>query len=315
MQVTVTGGAGFIGANLCRALVSRPEIDQIIVLDDLSTGYRENLDGLDVDLQVGSLLDDQAIAAAVEGSDAIVHLGARPSVPRSISDPMASHETNVTGTLRVLEAARVNGNPIVLVASSSSVYGANPVLPKGEDLCPMPMSPYAASKLAAESYALAYQESFGTPVLALRFFNVFGPLQRPGHAYAAAIPAFIWAALHHEPLPMFGDGRQSRDFTFVDSVTGIMADAIVRRVASPRPVNLAFGTRTDLIGLVEALEALLGRDLPVNRAAPRVGDVRHSQADSRALRVLFPDVAPVELGEGLRRTVEWMASIDDPLPT
>jgi UDP-glucose 4-epimerase len=309
MKVTVTGGAGFIGANLCRALVKRPDVDRIVVIDDLSSGSLENLDGLDVDVQIGSFLEPDLIEQAVAGSDAVVHLGARPSVPRSLADPIASHEVNATGTLRVLEAARAQRHPLVIVASSSSVYGGNPALPKHEDLSPMPLSPYAASKLAAESYALAYQESFGVPVLPLRFFNVFGPLQQPGHAYAAAVPAFIWAALHDTPLPMNGDGRQSRDFTYVDSVTTVIAEAISRRVTSARPVNLAFGTRTDLLGLVAALEEVLGRPLEIEHAPPRTGDVRHSQADSRALRSLFPEIEPVELHEGLRRTVDWMSSL------
>ena len=309
MQVTVTGGAGFIGANLCRVLAKRPEVERIVVIDDLSSGSRGNLDGVDVDLQIGSFLERDLIERAVAGSDAVVHLGARPSVPRSLADPVAAHEVNATGTLRVLEAARAHGNPLVVVASSSSVYGGNPALPKHEDLCPMPLSPYAASKLAAESYALAFQESFGVPVLPLRFFNVFGPLQRPGHAYAAAVPAFIWAALHDAPLRVYGDGRQSRDFTFVDSVTTVIAEAISRGVTSARPVNLAFGTRTDLLGLVAALEEVLDRSLAIEHAAPRAGDVRHSQADGHALRSLFPEIKPVDLHEGLRRTVDWMASL------
>jgi len=309
MKVTVTGGAGFIGANLCRALAERSDVDRIVVVDDLSSGSAENLNGLDVDLQIGSFLEPDVIARAVAGSDAVVHLGARPSVPRSLADPVASHEVNATGTLRVLEAARAQGHPLVIVASSSSVYGGNPVLPKHEGLSPMPLSPYAASKLAAESYALAYQASFELPVLPLRFFNVFGPLQRPGHAYAAAVPAFIWAALHDEPLRMYGDGKQSRDFTFVDSVTAVIADAATRGVTSTRPVNLAFGTRTDLLGLAAALEEVLGRTLAIEHAPPRAGDVRHSQADDRALRTLFPDIQPIDLHAGLRRTVAWMTSL------
>ena len=166
MKVTVTGGAGFIGANLCRHLAGLTEVDDIVVLDDLSTGDRLNLRGLDVDLQVGDLLDPEAVDRAVTGADAVVHLGARPSVPRSIADPLASHAANATGTMHVLEAARHAGGPLVVVASSSSVYGTNPVLPKHEGLVARPASPYAASKLAAESYALAHQRSFGLPVLA-----------------------------------------------------------------------------------------------------------------------------------------------------
>src|SRR5262245_32065235 len=174
-------------------------------------------------------------------ADAIVHLAARPSVPRSLADPMASHQANATGTLVVLEAARLAARtPHVIVASSSSVYGANPTLPKNEELATAPLSPYAVSKLATEGYALAFQYSFDIPVLALRFFNVFGPLQDAGHAYAAVVPAFVSAAIAGEPLVIHGDGRQSRDLTYVGTVAALLGDALARRVTWPTPVNLAF---------------------------------------------------------------------------
>jgi UDP-glucose 4-epimerase len=165
------------------------------------------------------------------------------------------------------------------------------------------------SKLATESYALAYQHSFALPTLAFRFFNVFGPLQPAGHAYAAVVPAFVDAALAGRPIPVHGDGTQSRDFTFVDTVTAVITDAVVRRVTSPTPVNLAFGTRTDLRSLIAELEAILGHELAVDHLASRAGDVPHSQADDTALRALFPAVEPVALTEGLIRTVDWMRSI------
>ena len=196
LNVVVTGGAGFIGANLCRALSGREGFGPVVALDDLSTGHRSNLDGVGgVELVEGSILDARLLDEVVGPADAVVHLAARPSVARSIEDPLASHLTNATGTVAVLEAARRGGRPHVVVASSSSVYGANPALPKREDMAARPVSPYAASKLAAESYALAYGASFGLPVLAFRFFNVFGPLQGADHAYAAVVPAFISAAL------------------------------------------------------------------------------------------------------------------------
>lgn len=306
MKIVVTGGAGFIGANLCRRLAEHLEVSEVVALDDLSTGFATNLDGIDCRLVVGSFLDDDLLRDTVAGASAIVHLGARPSVPRSIADPIASHEANATGTLRVLDAARTLDDPIVVVASSSSVYGANPELPKHELMTPMPMSPYAVSKLATEQYALAWQHSYGMRTLALRFFNVFGPLQAAGHAYAAVVPAFVDAALAGRPLTVHGDGQQSRDFTYVGTVCDVLVDAVVRGVTSDGPVNLAFGTRTTLLELVALLGDLLGHDLDVDHVDPRTGDVRHSQAANDRLRALFPDVEPVDLRTGLADTITWM---------
>ncbi len=306
MKIVVTGGAGFIGANLCRRLAEHLEVSEVVALDDLSTGFATNLDGIDCRLVVGSFLDDDLLRDTVAGASAIVHLGARPSVPRSIADPIASHEANATGTLRVLDAARTLDDPIVVVASSSSVYGANPELPKHELMTPMPMSPYAVSKLATEQYALAWQHSYGMRTLALRFFNVFGPLQAAGHAYAAVVPAFVDAALAGRPLTVHGDGQQSRDFTYVGTVCDVLVDAVVRGVTSEGPVNLAFGTRTTLLELVALLGDLLGHDLDVDHVDPRTGDVRHSQAANDRLRALFPDVEPVDLRTGLADTITWM---------
>jgi UDP-glucose 4-epimerase len=309
MKVVVTGGAGFIGANLSRTLLAADAVDEVVVLDDLSTGFRSNLDGIDVTFVEGDINDTGALRGAVEGASAIVHLAARPSVPRSVKDPVASHHANATGTVNVLEAARAEGDVQVVVASSSSVYGSNPALPKHEDLATRPMSPYAASKLATESYTLAYQSTYGMPTLAFRFFNVFGPLQAAGHAYAAVIPAFVDAALRGAPIPIQGDGTQSRDFTFVDTVAAVICDAVVRRVSSAEPVNLAYGTRTNLLQVIELLETELGRPLEREFGPPRVGDVPHSQAANDRLRALFPDVVPVDLTDGLHRTVEWFRTL------
>jgi len=299
----VTGGAGFIGANLSRRLRERRH--DVVVVDDLSTGDLENLRDLDVTLIEGTILDPEILDTAMSDASAVVHLAARPSVPRSISDPVASHLANATGTVEVLEAARRAGNLHVIVASSSSVYGANPTLPKREDLATLPLSPYAASKLATESYALAYQHSFGLPALAFRFFNVFGPLQAAGHAYAAVVPAFVSAALEGRPLTVHGDGTQSRDFTYVDTVTEVIADAVARGVTSDSPVNLAFGTRTDLLTLIAELETIIGTSVAVEHVETRAGDVKHSQADSTRLQALFPDVVPTALPDALRATVDW----------
>jgi UDP-glucose 4-epimerase len=193
MNILITGGAGFIGANLARHALDRGH--EVRILDDLSTGYVDNLAGLRVDFLQASLLDVEALREAVRGIDSIVHLGALGSVPRSIADPLTTHHANATGSLNVLEAARANGVEHVVCASSSSVYGMNPALPKHEREWVRPMSPYGVSKLAAEQYTLAYQQSYGMATLAFRFFNVFGPLQRAGHVYAAAIPIFIDALL------------------------------------------------------------------------------------------------------------------------
>ncbi|MEV6875321.1 NAD-dependent epimerase/dehydratase family protein [Amycolatopsis sp. NPDC051128] len=302
MKIVVTGGAGFIGANLCRSLVRHHDV---VVLDDLSTGTAANLADVGVELRVGSVLDADAVHAACRGASAIVHLAAVPSVPRSLVNPRRSHDTNVTGTLTVLEAARQTGAHVV-VASSSSVYGSNETMPKSEDMVCRPTSPYGVTKLAAESYAAAYRTSFGLDTVTFRFFNVFGPLQAPDHAYAAVIPAFLFAALHDVPLTIHGDGDQSRDFTFVDSVVRVLTEAVTRRLTTTVPANLAFGTRTTLNEVVLMLSELIGRPLPVRHQPARAGDIRHSQACPTTLRALFPDVSPVPLRTGLLRTLTWM---------
>ena len=306
MRVVVTGGAGFIGSNLCRTLLADAAVTDVVVLDDLSTGTSANLVGVEARLVEGSILDREALDDATSGADAIVHLAARPSVPRSIVDPIASHHANATGTIEVLEAARRAGDVPVVLASSSSVYGANPVLPKHEGLRPMPVSPYAVSKLATESYASAYTHSYGLPTLSFRFFNVFGPRQPAGHAYAAVVPAFVDAALRGQPLPVHGDGRQTRDFTFVETVAAELTRAVTGRVASVDPVNLAFGTRTDLLTLAGLLGEVLGHEVALEHQPPRAGDVHDSQADTTALLARFGEVEPVTLREGLTRTVAWM---------
>lgn len=304
MRVLVTGGAGFIGANTCRTLVTHPEIDRVIALDDLSTGYAANLEGVAAELVDGSILDRPLLTELVSGVDAVVHLAALPSVPRSLDDPVASHEANVTGTLYVLEACRQAGTYVV-AASSSSVYGSATELPEHEDLPTRPMSPYAASKLATESYTLAYRASFGVSALALRFFNVYGPHQSVGHAYAAVIPAFVDAALRGEPLRVYGDGNQSRDFTFVGTVAQVLVDAVTRRVVTDTPVNLAYGNRVPLLTLIDKLRPLVDLPIEVRHLPARAGDVRESQADHTRLRVLFPQIQPLPLEAGLAQTVAW----------
>jgi UDP-glucose 4-epimerase len=309
VRVVVTGGAGFIGANTCRALLAAPDVSDVVVLDDLSTGFAENLEGVPVKVVEGSILDPGAVDDAFAGADAVIHLAGRGSVPRSVEDPERTHAVNATGTLSVLEGARRAGDLHVVVASSSSVYGANPTLPKTEDLTAMPMSPYGASKLATEAYALTHQRTYGLPVLVFRFFNVYGPWQRPRHDYAAVVPAFVSAAFDGRPLPVHGDGRQSRDFTSVDTLADVLVDAVVRRVTSDWAVNLAFGVRTDLLDLVATLEDVLDRPLEVEHLPARVGDVRHTEADASLLRLLFPGVLARPMRDGLQATVDWYRTI------
>ena len=304
--MVVTGGAGFIGANLCRMLARQDFVDQVVALDDFSTGSPQNLaDSPAVDLVKGSILSDEDLDGVIAGAQALVHLAARPSVPRSLADPMATHQVNATGTMMVLEAARRHGVAHVVVASSSSVYGANPALPKREDMATMPVSPYAASKLATEAYSLAYARSFDVPVLAFRFFNVFGPLQPASHAYAAVVPAFVSSALAGKPLTIHGDGTQTRDFTYVGTVVSVLSEAIRRHVIDFEPVNLAYGSRVSLLDVIELLEEITGHELERDYVESRAGDVLHSQADQTRLCRLFPDVHPTPLSDGLRATVEW----------
>ncbi|RBY90029.1 GDP-mannose 4,6-dehydratase [Blastococcus sp. TF02A-26] len=301
----ITGGAGFIGSNLARLALADDRIGRVVVLDDLSTGARENLAGLDVEFHEGSVADPAALDRAVAGVDAVVHLAALASVPASIDDPLGCHEVNATGTLLLLEACRRHGVRQVVGASSSAVYGSNPAPLKGEREWVRPLSPYAVSKLATEQYLLTYQTCYDLSTVAFRFFNVYGPGQPADHVYAAVIPLFVDALLHDRPLVVFGDGRQTRDFVFVGTVAEILLDASLRRLSHPEPVNVALNTETSLLELVEQLEAASGQSAEVDFREPRAGDVRHSRADDSTLRSLFPQVVPVPLAEGLSATVEW----------
>ncbi len=309
MRVLITGGAGFIGSNLVQ-FISQTEPDwQTVVIDDLSTGRISNVDLTSTTFIEGSILDLDALEAASAGTDAVVHLAAIPSVPRSIAAPRPSHDANVTGTLNVLEAARNHGVSQVVTASSSSVYGSNPSLPKSETDWTRPMSPYGASKLAAEAYTLAYNFSYGMRNLAFRFFNVYGPGQAADHDYAAVIPKFFDAALSGNSLSVHGDGRQSRDFTYVETVTSVITSAIRNGIYANDPVNLAYGTNVTLLELIAEMEEVTGLHLDVVHEESRIGDVRASQSDGKQVKALFPDVQPVDLREGLTSTAAWFARV------
>ncbi len=280
------------------------------MLDDLSTGMESNLGDVEgIDFNLGSVLDDQLVSKLMGEVDGVVHLAAIPAVARSLRNPRASHDANATGTLQILESAREHAR-YVIVASSSSVYGRNATLPTPEDHATRPASPYAASKLAAESYTLSYARSFGMDVLALRFFNVYGPLQRADHAYAAVIPAFISAALEGRPLSVHGDGTQTRDFTYVGDVTRVIGEALTRRVTTDSPVNLAFSSNTSLLALIAELEGLLGRAVAREHGPSRGGDVHDSQANSSLLQSLFPTIAATPLQEGLGETLAWFQEVE-----
>jgi UDP-glucose 4-epimerase len=309
VKILITGGAGFIGSNLAKHINSAYPSWKVAIIDDLSTGYRQNLDGIDADFFEGSILDLELLSTAAAGADSIVHLGAIPSVPRSVAAPRPSHDANSTGTLNVLEAAREHGIEQVIVASSSSVYGSNPALPKSEYEWTRPMSPYAVSKQATEGYPLAYNFSYGMKNLAFRFFNVYGPGQAAGHAYAAVIPQFLDAAMRGEALKVHGDGLQSRDFTYVGTVCSVITEAIAKKVHSNDPINLAFGTNTTLLELISKIEATLGRSVTVEHQASRVGDVRASQSDGVRVREYFPGITAVSLDEGLASTAVWFATL------
>lgn len=303
MRVVVTGGAGFIGSAVCRELVNVGH--SVVVLDDLSSGRRENLDGLpDVELVVGQAQDQELILRAARGADALVHLAADVSVVRSLEDPWRTHRSNLDSTLAVLQAAREHSCHVTL-ASSSAVYGEGDPEPRRETEVPAPMSAYGASKSASESYVQAYRASFGLRAVAWRFFNVYGPGQPAGHAYAAVIPAFVSRALAGEPLLVYGDGGQSRDFVSVTTVAAAVARGVTARIDVDGAVNLASGSTSSILGLIDRLREVIDRPLRVEHRPARPGEVRESAADISRLRAVLPELTDPGLEAGLRATVDW----------
>ncbi|MCK4858386.1 MAG: SDR family oxidoreductase [candidate division Zixibacteria bacterium] len=305
MRYLVTGGAGFIGSNIVRELLKRGQ--QVRAIDNLLTGKKENLKefGTDVEIIEGDIRDFWVTADACRGIDYILHQAALPSVTKSVANPLTTTDINIRGTLNVLEAAKRQGVGKVLTASSSSVYGDAPTLPKHEGMPPSPLSPYAVSKLAAEHYCRVYAELYGLTAISFRYFNVFGPNQDPNSEYAAVIPKFITALLNNQQPVIYGDGEQSRDFTYVDNVVDIVLAACEQEKIRSGQYNLACGGQYTLNQLLEQLNSLLGKNIKAKYTEPRPGDIKHSFADISKLRNDFGIEPQVEFEEGLKRTIAF----------
>jgi UDP-glucose 4-epimerase len=308
----VTGGAGFIGSNLVIALASAGE--RVRVLDNLATGYWENLGELRgserVECITGDIRDGELVARAAQGVEVVFHEAALGSVPRSVENPVESDSVNTHGTVVVLDAARHAGVKRVIFAASSAAYGDTPSLPKQEAMPTSPLSPYAVTKVAGERYLAVFAALYAIETLSLRYFNVFGPRQRPDGAYAAAIPRFLWAALHDRPLTIHGDGETTRDFCFVDNaVRANLLAAGSQRKLSGEVVNIAGGRRVSLNDLVGEIGRVVARPLQVVHGEPRAGDVRHSLAELSRARELLGYEPSVRWEEGIAPTADYLRAL------
>ncbi len=304
MKALITGGAGFIGSHIASRLIA--DGHEVRVLDNFSTGSRSNLaahEG-DFDLIEGDMQSYERAHNAVQGCEVVFHQAALPSVPRSIQDPLTSNAANVIGTLNILLASRDSGVRRVVFASSSSIYGADRTLPKQEDRAPMPISPYAVAKLASEGYCRSFSEVYGLETVALRYFNVFGPRQDPLSQYAAVIPRFITAMLEGEAPVVFGDGEQSRDFTYIDNVIDANLRAAQAEGVSGQTFNVACGERISLNQLLDQIRGIVGSEVEASYLDSRQGDVKHSLADISRAREQLGYEPLVDFNEGLLRTVE-----------
>jgi nucleoside-diphosphate-sugar epimerase len=307
----VTGVAGFIGSAIAGALVRRG--DQIRGLDDFSTGKRENIAELggSLDFREISLLDPAGLASACQGIDCVFHQAAIPSVPKSVAEPKHTNAVNVEGTLNLLLAARDAGVRRVVYAASSSAYGESPTLPKRENMIPSPISPYAAQKLAGESYMQVFAAVYGIETVSLRYFNIFGPRQDANSQYSAVLAKFITLMLQGQAPTIFGDGEQSRDFTYVDNAVqaNLLAAHAPAAEVSGRVFNIATGVRFSLNQTYKMLQDILGFSNPANYAAARSGDVKHSLADIALAQKHLKYLPNVSFEEGLRRTVDWYRQV------
>ena len=304
MKIVITGGAGFIGSNLAEVL-SKDNANEVIVLDDLSTGKLANTKEMAIKFVNGSITDLELLQTIFKDVDYVLHQAAIPSVPRSINEPIASNNANITGTLNVLVAARDRNVKKVVYASSSSVYGDTPKLPKREDMTPTPLSPYAVTKLTGEHYCNVFNEVYGLKTVALRYFNVYGPKQDPYSDYAAVIPKFVSRVLRDEPPLIYGDGQQTRDFTFVKDV--VTANIRAMNSAATGVFNIASGNRITIQELAELVMKLMDKDLGVILEEPRKGDVLHSLADVSKAKAGFGYEPGYRLETGLEETVKWFS--------
>lgn len=302
----VTGGAGFIGSHIAAALMASGA--RVRVLDDLSTGHRENLEeiGGDLDFIEGSVADEALLNKVLEGVEVVFHEAAIPSVPRSVESPRQTHVASVDGTFSLLVAARDHRVRRVVYAASSSAYGDQPTLPKSEQMLPDPLSPYAVAKLVGEYYCQVFTRVYGLETVSLRYFNVFGPRQDPGSQYSGVVSRFISALLSGERPVIFGDGEQSRDFTYIDNVVAANISAASAKDAAGKVINVANGQRITLNELLAELKDLTGKqNVTAEYREPRVGDVKHSLADITLAREFLGYESKVELREGLQRTIDW----------
>jgi len=304
----ITGGAGFIGSNLVEELLNRGE--KVTVLDNFSTGHRENLKPFinDLELVEGDIRSLSTVYRAVDGVDYVLHQAALPSVQRSVEDPMTTNEVNITGTLNVLIASRDRNVKRVVFASSSSVYGNNNVLPKQEDMKPDPLSPYAAAKLTGEKYCKIFAEVYGLSTVVLRYFNVFGPRQDPTSQYSAVIPKFIYLMKNNKVPTIFGDGEQSRDFTFIKNVVHANLLACKSSDLIHEIFNCACQEQISVNQLVHYLNEILETDIKPNYDKPRSGEVKHSLADVSKARRLLNFYPEVNVKQGLNKTVAWFTT-------
>lgn len=308
MRILVTGGAGFIGSNIVEALVRRRWA--VRVLDNFSTGKVENLEPFLRSIEVvrGDIRETKDLKRALKGVDIVIHQAALRSVPRSVDDPLSTNDVNITGTLKLLMEAKAAGVKRVVYASSSSVYGDSKLLPQKETQKPSPISPYAASKLSAENYCQVFSKTFGLETISLRYFNVFGPRQNPESKYAAVIPKFIESALKGTPLEIHGDGRQSRDFSYIDNVVSanLLAACAPLKIAKDGEVfNIACGESHSVLEIIQLLEKILGKKLPHHHTPPRAGDVRKTWADITKAKKYLKYKVLVNFEEGILRTFEW----------